>query len=140
MIRFLLISLFVSTALSGAAETVVPLRTIRANAIIEAHDLGLQAGVVEGAFEDARNVVGQEAKVALYAGRPIRFDDIGAPAIVDRNQIVALFFTQGGLRISTEGRALSRGGVGDRIRVMNLESRATLFGLIQLDGSIEIQR
>lgn len=122
------------------AEITVPIRTIRANDVIAAKDLVVKPANMPGVFEDPRNVIGQEARVALYAGRPIRFDDIGPPAIVNRNQIVALFFSQGGLMISTEGRALARGGIGDRIRVMNLSSRSTLFGLIQPDGTVQIPR
>jgi len=73
-----------------------------------------------------------------YAGRPIPFEAIGPPALINRNEIVALHFQSAGLTISTEGRALERGGVGDRLRIMNLSSRATLFGFVQSDGSIKV--
>ncbi|MEP2029504.1 MAG: flagellar basal body P-ring formation chaperone FlgA [Paracoccaceae bacterium] len=132
--------LAVSIGTFTSAEIAVPIRTIRANAVITAKDLEVRSANVPGTFEHPRDLVGQEARVALYAGRPIRLDDIGPPAIVNRNQIVSLFFSQGGLRISTEGRALARGGIGDRIRVMNLASRTTLFGQIQSDGSVQILR
>jgi flagella basal body P-ring formation protein FlgA len=80
--------------------------------------------------------IGQEAQVTLYAGRPIRAEDIGPPAIIERNQIVPLAYGSGGLSILTEGRAMARGGAGDVIRVMNLESRTTVTGQIQPDGTV----
>lgn len=140
MTKLLALFLALLPAANALAEIAVPVRTIRANDVIAAKDLVLKPVSMPGVFEDPRNVIGQEARVALYAGRPIRFDDVGPPAIVSRNQIVALFFSQGGLMISTEGRALARGGIGDRIRVMNLSSRNTLLGLIQPDGTVKILR
>lgn len=126
-------------AFPAAAEMVVPARTIRAAQIIAATDLALVAGDLITGFDRLSDVIGQEARVALYAGRPILAGDIGPPAVVTRNQIVPLLYNAKGIRISTEGRALERGAIGDRIRVMNLGSRATLFGQILSDGSIEVR-
>lgn len=123
-----------------AAETVVPSRTIRANAVIEESDLKFADMATENAFTRMADVVGQEARVVLYAGRPIRLDDIGPPAVVARNQIVQLFFSSDALSIVTEGRALERGAVGDRIRVMNLGSRTVIFGQVLDDGSIRVRK
>ncbi len=122
------------------AETVLAARTIRANSLISAQDLVVEEGNVAGAASRIDEVAGLEARVSLYAGRPVALADIGPPALVERNQIVALVFETGGLRISTEGRSLSRGGVGDFIRVMNLSSRTTVSGKIMPDGRIIVSR
>ncbi|SFS87493.1 flagella basal body P-ring formation protein FlgA [Sulfitobacter marinus] len=138
MIKYLyFISPFV-IASSCLADMVVPTRTIRADAIIRENDVALHRGQNADVFDRLSYVIGKEARVALYAGRPIRFDEIGPPAIINRNQIVGAFFTGNGLRIATEVRALERGGVGDYIRVMNLASRATIFGQVLPDGSVQI--
>ena len=121
-----------------AADVVTPTRTLRPGTLITLQDLKIRDGVQSGAFDRLTDVVGQEARVALYAGRPIPFDAVGPPAIVNRNQIVPLRFRTSGLTITTEGRAMERGGIGDRIRIMNLQSRATLFGLVQADGTIKV--
>ncbi len=120
------------------ADSVVPTRTIRANAIIGESDVIIRNGVQSAGFARIADVVGQEARVALYPGRPIGIDDIGPPAIVSRNQVVRVSFQSSGLHIVTDGRALERGAVGDLVRVMNLTSRATVFGQILADGSIQV--
>lgn len=120
----------------AAADTLVPLRTIRAQQIVGATDLGLIAGTVPGALTHPDAATGLEARRTLYPGRPIRAEDLGPPAIVERNGIVALAYSRGGLRILTEGRALARGGAGDVIRVMNLASKSTVTGRIAADGSV----
>lgn len=124
---------------SAAADIVVPTRTIRPESVLTAADLGVIAGERLDAFDRVEDVIGQEARIALYPGRPILLDVIGPPALIDRNQIVSLRFEGMGLVITTEGRALERGGVGDRVRIMNLSSRATLFGFVQPDGSVEVK-
>ena len=88
-----------------------------------------------GAIEAA---VGQEAKVALYPGRPILDSQLGAPALVERNAMVRMTYASGPLRIVTEGRALDRAGAGEPVRVMNLASRQTVTGTVAADGSIEV--
>ncbi|MFT6676190.1 MAG: flagella basal body P-ring formation protein FlgA [Sulfitobacter sp.] len=125
-------------AVSGLADVVVPARPIRAHALIGESDLVLRSGASVQGFDNLGDVIGKEAQVVLYPGRPIMAGDIGPPAIVTRNQIVKLRFETSGLWIVTEGRALERGAIGDRLRVMNLNSRATLFGQVQPDGSIRV--
>ena len=125
-------------AQSAAADIVTPARTLRPGTLISEADLRIVSGERDGVYDRLVDVAGQEARVALYAGRPIPFDAVGPPAVVQRNQIVALWFEAAGLSISTEGRAMERGGIGDRIRIMNLQSRSTLFGFVQPDGSIKV--
>ncbi|KIC49634.1 flagellar basal body P-ring biosynthesis protein FlgA [Tateyamaria sp. ANG-S1] len=134
------IAILCVTANMAYADMVTPTRTLRPGTVITAQDLVLRDVELSGAFDRLSDVVGQEARIALYAGRPIPFDAVGPPAIINRNQIVPLFFNVGTLSISTDGRALERGGIGDRVRVMNLSSRATLFGFVQEDGSIKVTR
>ncbi len=118
------------------AETVVAVRTIRAHAIITPSDLALREGAVAGAFSDPAGLVGQEAKVTLYQGRPIRLADVGPPALIERNQIVTLVYRAGGLTILAEGRALSRAGAGAPVKAMNLSSRKIIRGTVTESGDI----
>lgn len=120
------------------ADTVIAARTIRAQTLLTEGDVTLVRGDVAGAYAALDEVIGQEARVALYAGRPIRSNEVGPPALVDRNQIVVLIYRSGGLTMAAEGRALARAGVGDTLRVMNLVSRQTVTGLVRDDGSVTV--
>ena len=133
------IALMLSVTPVGA-ETVFAARTIRAQSILTAQDLVLKKIDIPGAITGAQQIIGQEARVALYVGRPIRPGDIGPPAMVDRNQIVPLVFNANGLMISTEGRSLARAGVGEYVRVMNLSSRHTVMGMVMPDGRVMVSR
>ena len=125
-------------AAQAAADTVVAARTIRSQTILGPQDLALAEGDVPGALSALGDALGKEAKVNLYAGRPIRPGEIGAPALIERNQVVALVYARGGLTIATEGRALDRAGLGESVRVMNLGSRATVTGTVAEDGAVVV--
>ena len=125
-------------AAPALAESVVATRTIRAQTVIGPEDLTLVAAELPGALTDPEAALGLEAKVAIYAGRPVMSADLGSPALVQRNQIVTLIYLSGSLAISTEGRALARGSQGDTVRVLNLASRSAVTGRIGPDGAVYV--
>ena len=133
-------TLFVAALAAGAvlAQSVQPVRAIRAQTVLQPEDLTLVPRLVPGAVGAVELAVGQEAKVALYPGRPILEAQLGAPALVERNAMVRMIFSEGPLRIATEGRALDRAAAGEMVRVMNLASRQTVTGTVAADGSIEV--
>jgi flagella basal body P-ring formation protein FlgA len=127
-------------ALAGpvSAESLVATRTIRARTLVLPEDVTLVSAELPGALSDPAAAVGLEAKVAIYAGKPLHPGDLGPPTLVERNQTVTLIYLAGGLAISTEGRALARGSEGDEVRVMNLGSRNTVTGRIGPDGAVYV--
>lgn len=136
--KTLLVTLLFVLPATASADTVVAARTLRAGTLLTGADLAMIAEDVPGAVSSLDEALGQEARVNLYAGRPIRPGEIGPAALVERNQIVTLVYDQNGLTIATEGRVLDRGGVGDRIRVMNLGSRNTVTGTVGEDGRVYV--
>jgi flagella basal body P-ring formation protein FlgA len=134
-------TLFVALIAAGTvlAQAVTPVRAIRSQTILSADDLTLAEAAVPGAIAEIAAAVGQEARVTLYPGRPILTSQIGAPALVERNQLVRMTYSQGALSIVTEGRALDRAGAGEVVRVMNLASRQTVTGTVTTDGRVEVR-
>ncbi len=121
------------------ADTIVAAHTIRAQTLLTGQDLAIRANDIEGGVT-ADQLIGMEARVSLYAGRPIGLSDVGPPAVVERNQIVSLVYEANGLRISAEGRSLARAGPGEFVRVMNMSSRTTITGQVLPDGRIRISQ
>lgn len=147
MIRALALIAALAAALPGAApaqsasteRTVVAARPIRARAVIEAADLTVTPGATPGALSRPSDAVGLEARTSIYAGWPVRAADLAPPAVVERNALVTLLFASGGLSIQTDGRALGRAGVGERVRVMNLDSRVTVTGVVTGPNLVEVR-
>ena len=138
MIRLVL--LLMCLAGPALAEVLVAVRTIPAQTIIAAEDLAFKDAAGAGGLDDPAQLVGMEARVALFPGRPIRLADVGPPAVVERNALVKLVYETAGLTITTDGRALDRAGPGDLIRVMNLASRTTVTAQIDAMGVAHVSR
>lgn len=138
MIKYALLSVLLLLPAATVSETVVATHAIRAQSIISAADLAVIADTTIGAVTDPSSIVGLEARVTLYPGRAIHMSDVGRPAILERNQIVVMMYSVGALAITAEGRVLDRAGVGERVRVMNMDSRVTVMGLVLPNGTIEV--
>lgn len=137
MMRIALVLLLCAAA-PATAETLIATRLIRAQEVIGPGDVQLAEGEVPGALSDPAAAVGREARVALYPGRPVMRGQTATPALVERNEIVTLVYTRGGLRLTAEARALARASAGERLRVMNLSSRMSVTGTVAPDGSIRV--
>jgi flagella basal body P-ring formation protein FlgA len=124
-------------AVGGA--TLVAARPIRAGELIRAGDVLLQANATPGALSDPAQALGMEAVNTIYRGRAVMPYDIGPPAMVERNQIVTMTYERGFLSISAEGRALDRAGAGQKLRVMNLDSRTTVTAIVTGPGLVEVR-
>ena len=61
-----------------------------------------------------------------------------ADRIVSKGQSVILIATQGGLKVSMTGKALSDGALNQRIRVENLNSGRVVEGIVRSREHVEI--
>lgn len=106
---------------TAVAEDIVAARNIRAGSVISAADIITPDD--RNALRLAVDIIGMEARRAFYKGQPINQGELRTPTLIKRNSIVQMQFARGAMTISAEGRALENGGLGDRIRVMNLGSK-----------------
>lgn len=131
-------ALLAASVTPAGAQSLVAAHTIRAQSVLSEEDIAFAKTAIPGAASDPAAVIGLAARTVIYQGRPIRPEDLGPPALIDRNQIVVLTYVSGALSIVTEGRALGRGGVGEPIRVMNSASRTTVTGIVAANGTVRI--
>lgn len=130
--------LLIVFGIPALAQSVMVVRPVRAGDAIMADDLAFAEIEDSDGFSDPRDLIGLEARVNLYPGRPILTRDVGMPTTVARNAIVPLTFRRGGLVITLEGRALGRAGEGEPVRVMNLSSRSTVTGIATATGAVVV--
>lgn len=122
---------------TAAVADLVAVKTIRAGSIIAEGDLKVTGETSEALLGE---LVGQEARRSLYAGRPISRDDIGPPTLVHRNDEVVIIYRFGRLGLRTEGRSLGAGGLGERISVMNLDTRNMIQATVRGEAWVEVTR
>lgn len=112
---------------------------IRPGQVIMADDLTVLAEQAGPDLQPA-DIIGREAGMVLYPGRPISPDALRAPAMVDRNALVDLIFHQGALKISVAGRSLGRAAQGELVQVMNLASRKIVVGVALGRSQVVVSR
>ena len=130
--------LLILLAAPAGAESLVALRTLPAQTVVTEADVALVEAQIDGALTAVAPALGQEVRTTVYAGRPLRAENLGPPALVDRNQTVTLVYLAGGLTILAEGRALARGAEGEVIRAMNLSSKTTVSGRVDGQGRLVV--
>ncbi|MEM8935806.1 MAG: flagellar basal body P-ring formation chaperone FlgA [Pseudomonadota bacterium] len=121
----------------AAAEELLAARNIRAGSLISASDIVTPH--TDEAMRRAAKAIGMQTARALYKGKPFDEADLEPPTIVDRNEIVTMEYFKGPLMISAEVRALDEGGRGERIRVINLQSKRIVSATIIDAGRVRAQ-
>ncbi len=126
---------------SNAQGVVIAAQTLRPGIVLDERHVAL-ARVAPGPGDLTRtaDVLGYETQVAVYRGQPIRAGDLGPPTLIRRNELIRLSFKAGAILLMTEGRALDDGAKGERVRVMNLDSRRTVYGVVAGPGLVETQQ
>lgn len=117
------------------ADSVVATRMLRAGTILQPGDVRLAQGQ-DGGFSDPSQAIGLETLVMISDGRPLRPEHLTTPTLVNRNQMVTIIYDKGPLRIEAAGRAITAGGAGQAVRVMNTSSRVTVTGRVSSDGHV----
>ncbi len=82
--------------------------------------------------------VGMELARTIYQGTPIRLNDVKPPVLVRRNSRVSMIYRIGRLEIKAVGRAIQEGGLGDRVTIINLDSRKKVDGVVTGRGTVEM--
>ncbi len=66
-------------------------------------------------------------------------ESAGKKVEVKRNDIIEVSYNIGQLKIKISARSLTSGTMGDEIKLMNLSSRSTLYGIIRESGVLVTQ-
>jgi flagellar basal body P-ring formation protein FlgA len=91
-----------------------------------------------GAADSMADLIGQEAKRDLRAGLAVRTSDVKTPSVVKKGERVLLVFEAMGLRVTTEGRAMTDAALGDQVRVMNLHSNRSIDAVATGPGKAHV--
>jgi flagella basal body P-ring formation protein FlgA len=93
-----------------------------------------------GMVVDVADLVGQAARRTLHPGRPVRAADLMPPIVVAKNKLVRMVYEVGALRLTARGRALTDGGAGALIKVLNVDSKRTVDAIIIDNDTVAVIR
>jgi flagella basal body P-ring formation protein FlgA len=109
-------------------------RVIPRGTLVTAEDISAERRDVStlprGVITRAEEVVGKEAKVTLPPLMPLRHEQLGAPVLVRRGEVVTLLVESASLRITTTGEVREDAPRGAQVRVINQSSQAEVVGRV----------
>jgi flagella basal body P-ring formation protein FlgA len=125
---------------SGQARIVVPSHDIPRGVTIGDSDLAYvnvaadQVGF--GVVTSMNALDGMETRRLLRTGEPVRGDDVRKPILVTKGQTVTMIFVAPGLTLTATGRAISEGGMGETVTVLNPVSYRQITGVVTGSGEV----
>ena len=87
---------------------------------------------------DPAAVLGKRTKRAIGAQTPLRADSIELPPLVKRGDLVVIIAQSNGLKITTRGLVKQKGRLGDRIPVINVDSKKVLYGRVIDSNTVQV--
>jgi flagella basal body P-ring formation protein FlgA len=115
-------------------EAVVTKRPLKRHQLITEDDVTLKkvdlSRVRSNVFSSYEEVVGKRTKTAIGVDVLLKTDHIELPPLVKRGDVVVIIAESEGLRVTALGEVRKRGCRGERIRVMNLDSKKGIYARV----------
>lgn len=131
-----------TASLTAHPMVVVTNRTLGRGQIIRRSDLELspvEAGqLTADTVTDIAALVGQETKAILRTGLPIAQSSVGSPILIHRGDLIEVIVLGGGVRVSTNAKAVSNGARGELIELETMNPKKRLVGRVANIGVAEI--
>lgn len=121
---------------------VVPSHDIKRGDVIGDSDLTYQAiasgATVADIASSMNQLNGMEARRFLHAGEALRLDDVRRPIIVSKGSSVTMTFAQPGITLTATGKAMSEGGLGEMVTVLNPNSYRQITAVVIGSGQVRV--
>lgn len=132
----------VTVQVEARARVLVADRALPRGTRVRAEDIRSEwrprSSLPPGRVDDPKRLVGRRTTRSVPAGAPWRSDLVRDAPAVTRGQVVRLELHHGALRIEATGKARDDGRAGDRVRVLNLDSRREVVGRVGDDGAVHV--
>jgi flagella basal body P-ring formation protein FlgA len=87
---------------------------------------------------DIQDAIGKRVKHSLKPGAALRAEWIEIPPLVKKGEVVTVVAEKEGLRVSTIGETCSSGRLGERIRVVNLSTKRSVYAIVVDEKTVHI--
>jgi flagella basal body P-ring formation protein FlgA len=135
-------TLVVQGKVEAGADLPVLNRALRVGDIVTAEDVVYlriaESRLTRGTILDAANLIGLSAKRQLRAGLALRDADFEKPVVVRKGDAVTMVFRAAGIELTTRGKAMSNGGQGDTIAVVNVQSLKQVDAVVMGAGAVSV--
>jgi flagella basal body P-ring formation protein FlgA len=128
---------------SGGLRIVVPARDIARGDTISDSDLSYvfvdPNSVMSGTATTMDALIGMQTRRVLRAGESVRNDDVRHPIMVTKGSTVTMIFEVPGVSLTATGRAMSEGGLGETVTILNPASFRQITAIVTGQGTVNAQ-
>lgn len=125
------------------AEVVVTKKPLGRHKPITEDDIEMQKldlmNLPSNVITDPETVLGKRTKRAIGAKAVLRANLIEFPPLVKRGDVVVIIFESKGLKITALGQVKKKGGLGDRIPVINFDSKKILYARVLDSSTVKVE-
>ncbi|MGD9359694.1 MAG: flagellar basal body P-ring formation chaperone FlgA [Desulfobacterales bacterium] len=134
---------WVTATIEVLAEVVITKKPLGRYKPITEDDIELQkmdlAKLPSGVITDPEAVLGKRTKRAIGAKTALRTDLVEFPPLVKRGDAVVIIAESSGLKITALGQAKKRGRLGERIPVVNYDSKKILYARVLDSTTVKVE-
>ncbi len=109
-------------------------RYMQAGDVIEESDIEWRrlrmSRIARATITDQRDLVGMALKRQMPPYQPLRASDVTRPVVISKGSLITLIYRSANMVLTAEGRALTDGGEGETIRVLNTQSKRTVEAFV----------
>lgn len=86
----------------------------------------------------AEQLVGMSPRRGIAALKPIASSDVSSPVVVKKGEIVTMVLQNSEMTLTTQGKALESGAVGETVRIINPSSGQSVEGVVTAVKTVSI--
>lgn len=135
--------IWASATIEMITRVVVTKRPLGRHKPITEDDIEVQmmdlAQLPSDAITDPEVVLGQRTRRAIGSRTVLRSNLVEFPPLVRRGDVVVILAETGGLKITAVGQVKKKGRLGERIPVMNFDSKKVLYARVLDSNTVKVE-
>lgn len=135
-------TIYVPVSLDIYDDVAISTRNLRRGDLVTSADFNFKRAntsqLTASYLDDPRAIIGKEVRRSIRSGSVIKHQDLQAPDLVSKGDIVVVTVASGALEVRTEGTALTNGHLGEQIQIRNTRSKRTVDARVTGRGTAEI--
>ncbi len=133
---------FATVDVDVMCQAVFSRQVLKRNHVIGEGDVELRqvprSALPRNYIDNVADIIGKKTKRKITASAALRPDMVEIPCLVHRRDVVVIMASMKGMQVTTLGEARQKGRRGDRIKVVNLDSKKTVYARVVDSSTVAV--
>ena len=137
-ISVFLVALLLASPMSAWADILVAKQTISAGSLLHSENVEKRPGTGNEFVQSLFDAQDFQTNTIIYSGQPIEWRNLSKKHVVSRGSPVSIHFESGLFSLETIGNAITDGAIGDRISVINADTKRIIQVLVIGPNKVQV--